>query len=342
MEKSPHMKTPDAGQDASALAGEGISLPPDTVIIDDLGHRGGPDELIRFGDSSSGVAAAPGAWTTIRATKGRRFVFPFVGQLPFERQVLLFVPVLAFAIGLSFLFLWLDVRHSAEMNRVTHLIGEALTHSQRMAKSAPGAIGGDFESFVQLSESRQKVNAALDQLAAIDSVAPALPKVMAGWRSSDEAARQLGDQRPLLESLGELRRTILGANPQLLGAAQTVATATLQKGSSPREISLSGELVMLTQRIAKDASMLVSAEHFDPQVGTTLGQSVRSLGGNADALLRATPANRHRNAARARRGQDPAGHEPEIVEGHPRQSCRAAAGQGFRASDLPGQRTVAP
>ena len=289
MEKIPQMKTPEAGHNASALAGDGISLPPDTAIIDDLNHGGGPDELLGYDQSGSG--AAPGAWTSIRAAKRRRFVFPFVGQLPFERQVRFFVPLLALAIGLSFLFLWLDVRHSAEMNRVTHLIGEALTHSQRMAKSAPGAIGGDFESFVQLSESRQKVNAALDQLAAVDSVAPALPKVMASWRSSDEAANQLGDQRPLLESLGELRRTILGANPQLLGAAQTVATAKLQNGSSAREISLSGELVMLTQRIAKDASMLVSAEHFDPQVGTTLGQSVRSLGGNADALLRATPAN---------------------------------------------------
>ncbi len=218
--------------DVRAPAPAEPDLTADTAIFDDL------VESERHDDASMSSAAGRGGGA-YPAASPRRFSFPWIGKLPFERQVRIWVPMLALAACLSFFFLWLDARHGAESNQVTHLIGEALTHSQRLAKSAPSAVGGDFESFVQLTESRQKVNRALQKLQEMGRAAPEMQKIASIWRPSDEAARQLLDQRALLESLGTSATALAGAaaNPAALQQAR-VAERRIFRESEPFRLEL--------------------------------------------------------------------------------------------------------
>ncbi|MFP5405613.1 MAG: methyl-accepting chemotaxis protein, partial [Gammaproteobacteria bacterium] len=65
------------------------------------------------------------------------------------------LPVLAVSALVCLSFLWLDTRHASDNARWTQWLGDALTHSQRLAKAAPGALAGDADALrVQLEAMR--------------------------------------------------------------------------------------------------------------------------------------------------------------------------------------------
>lgn len=240
------------------------------------------------------VAASDRVDTPAAAARPRdRFQIPVIGVMPFRKQLEVWLPLLFVAVLISFLFLWLDSRQASDATRWLQQIGDALTHSQRVAKAAPQAIAGDPDAFMQLRESRDIVNRSIAQLAEGGDAGRGVPsemlsdiqKLQQSWSASSDAAQVIGYQSALLQSLGAMRREVIRVNPQMLEAAQAVAASKLQAGSSNREVAAAGELVMLTQRIAKDVNELVFSGMSDNTTEASLRQSVTSFRDLTDSLL---------------------------------------------------------
>ena len=216
----------------------------------------------------------------------KRLSLPWVGQLPFQAQLRIWLPVLLVSALLGVVFLSIDAKRTADAARWSQWIGQALTHSQRMAGSAPGVLAGRSEAFGRLEQSRGEVAMALDRLAeagvngARSAVTP--EALIAGWAASDRAARSLAEQRPLLTGLASFRAEAEVGMPALLEATRSLAIARVPAGTQTREQVVIGELLALAPRVAGDARVLGLADGVAP---AALNESVGALRTLADALL---------------------------------------------------------
>ncbi len=265
---------PDLSARGDAVPAPSVSMPA-------------PAAKPRAPSPASLAAAAP-------AARSRdRFQIPVVGAMPFRKQLEVWLPLLFVAVLISFVFLWVDSRQANDAARWFQQVGDALTHSQRVAKAAPQAIAGDPEAFVQLRDSRDIVSRSIAQLSEGGDAGRGVPsemltdlqKLQQGWSASGDAAQVILYQSALLQSLGAMRREVIRVNPQMLEAAQAVAAGKLQSGASNREVAAAGELVMLTQRIAKDINELVFSGMSDNTAELSLRQSVTSFRELTDSLL---------------------------------------------------------
>ena len=208
---------------------------------------------------------------------------PWIGDMPFRRQLRILLPALAASLLIVFVFLWIDSRQAGNGALLNQIVGNALTHSQRLAKAAPGAVSGNEEALRQLRESRAAVTAALAMLQGAQSMAddrmasapsailPDIHRLDEMWKATDAAAGKMLQHERLLQSLGAMRRAVNDSNKALLDAAQVVAAHKLQSNASAREVSAAGDLVMLTQKIAKDVNQLVLGESVNAEAAVTLG-----------------------------------------------------------------------
>jgi twitching motility protein PilJ len=77
-------------------------------------------------------------------------------------------------------------------------------------------------------------------------------------------------------------------NPQLLELSEQVAALKLQGGASAREIATANQVVMLTQRIAKNANALLIANAIDPEVAFLLGKDTNTFREQIEQLQKMT------------------------------------------------------
>jgi twitching motility protein PilJ len=80
-----------------------------------------------------------------------------------------------------------------------------------------------------------------------------------------------------LASLGNSIRAINANNPVMLELAEQISALKLQANASPREVSVAGQLVMLTQRMAKNANSLLAGDAIDPEVAFLLGKDTNTF-----------------------------------------------------------------
>jgi twitching motility protein PilJ len=222
---------------------------------------------------------------------------PWISDLPFRKQLQMLLPALAVSMVLAFAFLWLDSRQAGNDALLNQILGDALTHSQRMAKAAPSAMAGNEEAFGQLRDSRDSMSRAMRMLQGEEpnaagrtasppsQLVPDLQKLQRMWADSDAAAGKLLEHQALLKSLGAMRRAINDSNKGMLESAQLVAAHKLQTNSPTREVSAAGDLVMLTQKIAKDVNQLVLGESINIDAAANLGTDAIFFRDLTDALL---------------------------------------------------------
>jgi twitching motility protein PilJ len=68
-----------------------------------------------------------------------------------------------------------------------------------------------------------------------------------------------------------------GSNPLLLDLAEQVQALKLESKAAARELSAAAQLVMLTQRMAKNANALLAGETIDPEVAFLLGKDTNQF-----------------------------------------------------------------
>ena len=208
---------------------------------------------------------------------------PVVKQLQILGAVLLVVMLIIAAL------IYHDNRESTYGTVYVASAGEMRMLSQRLAKDAAQALQGNPEAFKQLKDSRESFSRLLERLSqggeigdvtvppSPDGVQPQLQALMTDWEKTDKNATRLLEMETNLVNLGKDVSVIANKNPQLLDLSEQVAAIKLQSGSGSRDIAAANQMVMLTQRIAKNAAALLVGDAIDPEVAFLLGKDTNSF-----------------------------------------------------------------
>ncbi|HZX32034.1 MAG TPA: methyl-accepting chemotaxis protein [Rhodocyclaceae bacterium] len=176
--------------------------------------------------------------------------------------------------------------------------GEMRMLSQRLAKASSLAIQGNPTAFVQLKESRDNFSQILDRLtnggevagievpASPSNVTAQLDELTKQWANTEKDASTVLVQEKNLITLGKDVATIDAKNSVLLDLSEQIAALKLQTGSSSREIAAANQLVMLTQRIAKNAAAMLVGDVINPEVAFLLGKDTNAFRDNLTGLIK--------------------------------------------------------
>jgi twitching motility protein PilJ len=206
---------------------------------------------------------------------GSMVALPVLGtREPAEhRRILTVLLIVALVVFLAVMFFALA--QADNVARQVGASGQSLMQSQRLAKSVSQALVGSPQAFTEVSDSSAALAKNVRGLKAGDAelrltqVAPgvaedvekAIPLVD---RAEKNAATVLSQQK-ILTQVGSALRTINRQSSDLLEVAETVSSLKLQQNAPAAEISASGQLVMLTQRIGKSANEFLTMEGVSPE-----------------------------------------------------------------------------
>ena len=234
---------------------------------------GGSDKTLIVVPSKSGGEKPPPA-----------AVLPVIGGKPQQEQIRLLAVSFAVLALLTVVMLLLTARSNSHNASYISAAGQMRMLSQRVAKSAQVSLLGNQAALSELSTSRSKFRELLGAISkggSVDShavptspaaVASQLEALTAEWEKTDRNVSMLLAQEKNLVSLGASLTTINVKNPQLLELAEQIAAMKLQLGANAREIAAANQVVMLTQRIAKNANQLLVGDAIAPEVAFLLGK----------------------------------------------------------------------
>jgi len=177
--------------------------------------------------------------------------------------------------------------------------GESLMQSQRLAKSVSQALVGSAQAFPEVKESAEVLAKAVrglksgDDSLRVAAVGEELQSdadnVMPLMERAEKNAATVMSQQAILTQVGAALRTINRQSSDLLEIAETVSSLKLQQNAAPTEISASGQLVMLTQRIGKSANEFLTLEGVSPEAVFLLGKDLNSFKEIAQGLQEGSP-----------------------------------------------------
>jgi twitching motility protein PilJ len=221
--------------------------------------------------------------TTLDAAGAKKRAAPAGGRSFRSQMQLLILLLVGLFVAITVLGL-LAIRTTANGAAYVGAAGQMRMLSQRLAKESQQGLQGSADAFARLKRSRDEFADLVGALAnggmvggaevpaSAESVRPALDKVTSLWQRTDKNVGLVLSQQKSLIALGNAVKAINNNNPLLLDLAEQVAALKLQSQSSSREISLAGQLVMLTQRMAKNANALLAADVIDPEITFLLGK----------------------------------------------------------------------
>jgi twitching motility protein PilJ len=214
---------------------------------------------------------------------------PLIGRLPFRQQVAILFSALVALLAVDGAVVLYDARQSTIGTFYIATVGKIQMLSQRLAKAAQQASQGNIEAFKQLKSSRDEFGAAMQLLlsggqaagtslpATSGAARPALDQLNTEWNKAERnAGLVLAEERNLL-ALGRSVRAINEGNPALQELADEAAALSVQSGGSARQNAFASQLMMLTQRIAKNANTMLAEAQVDPEVSFLLGKDINSF-----------------------------------------------------------------
>ncbi|HSU42851.1 MAG TPA: methyl-accepting chemotaxis protein [Casimicrobiaceae bacterium] len=234
---------------------------------------------------------------------------PLIGGLPVVRQFQILGVLTTAFVALAVSMVYADNRATSQQALHSSAATEMQMLSQRLARGSALAAQGQAAAFAAIRDSRNRFKANLDALTGNGafkgvSLDPTRDPAAAGTLSTikgrferiDAAAKRLTDNETSLTSLARGLAAINSGNSGLLELAQQAAQQIGQAGGSLREVDYANQLAVLSQRIAKNANTLASANEIDPEVAFLFGKDdvafrdvVNGLAKGSDAL-RLAPA----------------------------------------------------
>ena len=182
-----------------------------------------------------------------------------------------------------------DNRESLHGTAYVSASGEMRMLSQRLAKASSLALQGKTAAFAQLKESRDNFALLLEKLKSGGEITgvnvPASPAAVQAqldalnerWMATDKDALAVSSQEKNLVELGKNVALIEQKNGDLLALTEQIVSQKLQAGSSARELVGANQLVMLTQRIAKNAAALLVGDEISPEVAFLLAKDTNAF-----------------------------------------------------------------
>ena len=222
---------------------------------------------------------------------------PVVGSwaLPAQQRAMLMLFVLGLLGLLAAAALALGA--ASDTNAQVAAVGQASTHSQRLAKSLSQAVLGHAASFAEVSESAAVVTRNLrglkDGSGGLTAVGSAQQAALAAVlpmvdRTEKASATVLAQQKTLIQ-VGAALRDINRQSADLLDTAEAVASTKLQAGAAAPELAAVNQLAVLSQRIGKSANEFVTTEGVSAEAVFLLGKDLSNFRDTAQAVLEGKP-----------------------------------------------------
>ena len=247
-------------------------------------------KLPKISGDAKGTGAAPGNVSSNATLVAGSLPLPgFLSGQPVIQQMKvlggIFVILLLLIAGLVFH----DNRESTHGTAYISASGEMRMLSQRLAKASSLALQGNPVAFAQLKESRDTFAQLLERLsvggeitgvsvpASPESVRPQLEALTQRWMATEKDAMTVLGQEKSLIGLGKNVASIDTTNAVMLELTEQVAALKLQSGAAAREIAAANQLVMLTQRTAKNAAALLVGDEINPEVAFLLGKDTNAF-----------------------------------------------------------------
>jgi twitching motility protein PilJ len=224
------------------------------------------------------------------------FSLPVLGRYPVAKQLQILGGTLLLVMLIIAAVVYRDDRQSTYGTAYIATAGDMGMLSQRLAKASSLALLGDAAAFKQLRDSRDSFVTSLDRLinggelgatlvpASPASVHPQLLFLTEAWKKTDTNAGRLLEMEKNLISLGKDVASINDKNPQLLDRSEQIAALKLQSSAGIRDIAAANQLVMLTQRIAKNANALLVGDAIDAEIAFLLGKDTNTFRDLINAL----------------------------------------------------------
>ncbi|NMM06550.1 methyl-accepting chemotaxis protein [Polaromonas sp.] len=224
---------------------------------------------------------------------------PLLGNRTIGQHQKILVTLLALALLVLGSVAFLALRQADKVAQQVAATGQSLMQSQRLAKSVSQALVGSAQAFPDVRDSSDvlaktvrglKSGEASSRLTAVnDELQPDLEKVTPLMERAEKNAKTVMAQQSILTQVGSALRTINRQSSDLLEIAETVSSLKLQQNAVPAEISASGQLVMLTQRIGKSANEFLTMEGVSPEAVFLLGKDLNSFKEIAQGLQDGSP-----------------------------------------------------
>ncbi len=198
-------------------------------------------------------------------TRGDDLVtLPVLGTAPASKHQKTLLAVVIGGLVVFFALAMWAILQSRTVSSQLSATGQALTQSQRLAKSVGQALNGDEQAFNDVADSaavlKQNVlglksgDDALDIKALADSFAPVLDPLVEDANRTSGKSDIIIKQKASLVSMNKALQAIHKNTQNLLELSEAVVSLKLQQGAPTAEIAAASQLTMLTQRIAKSAS----------------------------------------------------------------------------------------
>ena len=231
---------------------------------------------------------------------------PLLGRRSTEAHRRTLVTLLAVAVVVLGAVVFFVLNKTEKVGQQVAASGQALMQSQRLAKSVSQALIGNPAAFVEVKDSADVLSRNVrgfkdgNETLGLSPLGPEYETVLAELLPKVEAAERNAAavlaQQSILTQVGDALRSINRQSSDLLEIAETVSSLKLQLGAPATEISASGQLVMLTQRIGKSANEFLTMEGVSPEAVFLLGKDLNTfkeiadglLGGSAELRLKAT------------------------------------------------------
>jgi twitching motility protein PilJ len=222
---------------------------------------------------------------------------PLIGRWSSGRQLQILTIFLVALLLVDAGLVFYDTRQGSFATLYIATVGKIRMLSQRLAKAAQQASQGNREAFKQLRESRDEFAASVKLLASgglaggvdlpqtPDNVRPQLDTLDREWKKTERNAGFVITEERNLVALGEAVKSINANNPALLELADEIAALSVQSGGSVRQNAVTAQLVMLTQRMAKNANTMLAGDVVDPEVAFLLGKDTNTFRDTLQGLL---------------------------------------------------------
>ena len=234
-----------------------------------------------------------------------------IGTLGTGRKLQVLIAALVALLLIDAAIVWVDARQATFGTIYIATVGKIRMLSQRLAKAAQQASQGNLEAFQQLRDSHKEFAAQMSLLIGGGEVAgvslpptaanvrPALDALDARWKRNERNARLVIAEEKNLLNLGRAVRTINERNPAMQELADEIAALSVQTGGSARQNAHAASLMMLTQRLAKNANHMLAEAVIDPEVSFLLGKDVNTFRDVVQGLLSGSEALRIQRVADA-------------------------------------------
>ncbi len=218
---------------------------------------------------------------------------PVIGDMPAEKQQVTLLGSMLVFIALAagtLIYNTIQVGHKTEYLTTST---EMQMLSQRIAKGSQQAVLGNSVAFQQLKESENKFESNLKRLKeggdglppSPRSIQPMLQDLDTQWAPSEKGVYQILANEKKLVELNRGVAAINANNIPLLELTEQMLALLTQSGAPVREVSLASQLVMLTQRMAKNANALVSSDVIDPESAFLLGKDTNTFRDVVNGLM---------------------------------------------------------